>query len=263
VNSDHAPHEESLHRLAQLFFTARQRNKRVALRDVPVELRDADDAYRVQDEVAQALGWFERERPSVWKCGAPTREATPIAAPIPAALLARSPARFAHGSFHSIRIEAELAFRFRRAVDPDEVSVAAFDWADLIGETLVGIEIVDSRLDDERHASALQKLADFQSNGAYVIGSGVAYRSGVDWRSQRATVRIGGQVVAETLGGHPLGDPLHLLPWFIRHVHRRCGGVRAGDLVTLGTWAGMLPAKAGDRVDVVFDDIGQAVVDFD
>ena len=263
MNSDRAAHEESLHRLAQLFVTARQRNKRVALRDVPDELRDADDAYRVQDEVAQALGWFERERPGIWKCGAPTREATPIAAPIPGALLRLSPARFARGSFHSIRIEAELAFRFRRAVDPDEVGDGAFDWADAIGETLVGIEIVDSRFDDERNASALQKLADFQSNGAYVIGSGIAYRSGVDWRSRRASVRIGGQIVAETVGGHPLGDPLHVLPWFIRHVHQRCGGVRAGDLVTAGTWAGMLPANAGDRVDAVFDNIGQAVVDFD
>jgi 2-keto-4-pentenoate hydratase len=66
----------------------------------------------------------------------------------------------------------------------------------------------------------------------------------------------------ETLGGHPLGDPLQLLPWFVRHVHQRCGGVRAGDLVTAGTWAGMLPAKQGDHVEVVFESIGQASVDF-
>jgi hypothetical protein len=92
------------------------------LRDVPAQPRDAADAYFVQDEVARALGWFERERPSVWKCGAQTREATPIAAPIPAALLRISPARFARGSFHSIRIEAELAFRFRRAVDPKKLA---------------------------------------------------------------------------------------------------------------------------------------------
>ena len=35
-----------------------------------------------------------------------------------------------------------------------------------------------------------------------------------------------------------------------------------GDLVTAGTWAGILPAAPGDRIDVEFDGIGHATVEF-
>ena len=95
-----------------------------------------------------------------------------------------------------------------------------------------------------------------------MIGTGVPYRGDVDWTTLRARVLRNDAVIADTRGGHPLGDPTWLLPWFVRHVAARCGGVRAGDLVTLGTWAGLLPAACGERIHVEFDGVGQASVEF-
>lgn len=249
-------------RLAELFVDARRHHRRFSLDAAAGEPRTADDAYRVQDAVARELGWFDAARPSAWKTGAPSRAAVPIAAPVPAALLRTSPARFDAREFHTIGIEAEIALRFRSDVDATLASAPGFDWAAVIGEMRVGIEVVDSRIDDASNAPPLLKLADFQQNGAYVIGTGVPYRRGVDWASQRARVLRNGAVVTNTRGGHPLGDPTWLLPWFVRHVEARCGGVRAGDLVTLGTWAGILPAAAGERIDVEFDDVGHSSVEF-
>ena len=248
--------------LAELFIAARRDHRRFSLDAAAGEPRTADDAYRVQDAVARALGWFDAARPSAWKTGAPDRAAVPIAAPLPAALLRMSPARFDAREFHTIGIEAEIALRFHSDVDAALAGAPGFDWAAVIGDMRVGIEVVDSRIDDAGSAPALLKLADFQQNGAYVIGTGVPYRGGVDWASQRARVLRNGAVIADTRGGHPLGDPTWLLPWFVRHVEARCGGVRAGDLVTLGTWAGLLPAACGERIHVEFDGVGQASVDF-
>ena len=257
-----APPAPPIARLARLFVDARRTRRRFGPDAAAGEPRTAEDAYRVQDAVARELGWFDDARPCAWKTGAPNRAAVPIAAPMPAALLRTSPARFAAREFHSIGIEAEIAVRFRRDVDAALAAAPGFDWSAVIGEMLVGIEVVDSRTDDAGAASALLKLADFQQNGAYVIGSGVPYRRDVDWTGLRAHVRCNGTLIADRRGGHPLGDPTWLLPWFVAHVEARCGGVRAGDLATLGTWAGILPARAGERIDVAFDGVGEASVEF-
>ena len=55
---------------------------------------------------------------------------------------------------------------------------------------------------------------------------------------------------------------MSLLPWFVRHVEARGARVQAGDLVTLGTWTGLLFAAPGERIDAQFDGVGAARVEF-
>jgi 2-keto-4-pentenoate hydratase len=57
-----------------------------------------------------------------------------------------------------------------------------------------------------------------------------------------------------------MGDPCYVLLAWLRHATRHGHCVRAGTVVTTGTWCGMPPAAAGDRVVVEFPGIGQAVV---
>ena len=251
----------SSHELADLLIEARSNGRQLSLVDIGTVPADADDAYRTQDRVAHALGWFRDARPTAWKVGAASATATPIAVPLPPAGVVRSPARFPAGTFHTIGIEAEIAFRFREEVETDAVDMT-FDWGRVVGELVVTIEVVDSRIRDGGNAPALVKLADAQLHGALVVGDAIPWRP-LDWSTLRAVVRRNGSVVAETLGAHPLGDPTLLLPWFVRHVAQRTGGVRAGDLVTAGTWTGILPARPGDAIEAEFEGVGRVEVRFD
>jgi 2-keto-4-pentenoate hydratase len=81
-----------------------------------------------------------------------------------------------------------------------------------------------------------------------------------DWAQQTCVVRIGGGAAQSFRGTHSLADPAWLLPTWLRHVSRAGATVPAGTVVTTGTWCGMLPAQAGDRVHVVFEGIGEAEV---
>jgi 2-keto-4-pentenoate hydratase len=262
MSSGTHPDNATAESLARRFVAARRDRTPLPLASLSGEVRSADEAYRIQDAVARELGWFADARPAAWKTGAPDRVSIPIAAPIPRALMRASPAVFAAQEFHRIGIEAEIALRFRDSVDASQAAAPGFDWTRVVGEILVGIEIVDSRIDDAALAPALLKLADFQQNGAYVIGTGRRCTGAPDWARQRSRVQRNGAVVAETRGGHPLGDPTCLLPWFVRHVEARGAKVCAGDLVTLGTWAGIVPAAPGERIDVEFAGIGHARVEF-
>jgi 2-keto-4-pentenoate hydratase len=225
--------------------------------DLPIPQSDAD-AYAVQQSVAEAMRWFALSPPSAWKVGAASRDAVPSGAPLPPQRVMPSPATFAAGAFNRILIEGEIAFRLRGGIgDADEASVAA-----AIGEWLVTIEVVDPRYADIDRATATQKLADQGVHGALVVGSGGRFPAHVDWRTLVARVVRNGDIVRETRGGHPLGNLLFLLPWLAQHAAARGMPLRAGDVVTAGTWTGVFEAFPGETIDVEFDGIGRASATF-
>ncbi|MNG35694.1 hypothetical protein D3C84_1224970 [compost metagenome] len=59
---------------------------------------------------------------------------------------------------------------------------------------------------------------------------------------------------------HSMGDPAWLLPAWLRHATQGGRTVRAGTVLTTGTWCGLPLAAAGDRVMAEFPGIGQAEV---
>ena len=230
----------------------------VDARDLPVPASD-DEAYAVQQSVADAMRWFAAAPPCAWKVGAASRDAVPSAAPLPPARVLASPARFAAGAFNRILIEGEIAFRLNASIEArDDQAVRAG-----VDEWLVTIEVVDPRYADIDRATPTQKLADQGVNGALVVGSGQPLPQRIDWGALVARVRRDGEVVRETRGGHPLGDLLFLLPWLARHAASRGMPLRAGDIVTAGTWTGVFEAFPGETIDVEFDGVGRASVRFD
>ena len=230
---------------------ARRERQSILLEGLPVPRSDAD-AYAVQTAVADACGLFASSRPRAWKVGAASRDAVPNAAPLPPKHVVRSPATFAAGTFHRILIEGEIAFRLRAPL------VAA-----AIGEWLVTIEVVDPRYANLDDAGPTLRLADHGMHGALVIGGGGPLPDAVDWTSLVARVRRNGELVKETRGGHPLGNLLFLLPWLARHAVERGIPLGDGDVVTAGTWTGVVEAFPGETIDVEFPAIGRASVRFE
>jgi 2-keto-4-pentenoate hydratase len=223
---------------------------------------DAAEAYAIQDEVARRLRPRGGDRICAWKTGGPDAGATPIAAPIPASRLFDSGAILDSDAFHFIAIEAELAYTLGRDLPPRAIPYTEADLMDAIVSLHAAIEICDSRLANHRTASALWKLADNQSNRALVVGP--PYR---DWRrilpgELTASVEVDGEPLAQATGTHPYGDPLRLLPWLANHCATRCGGLRAGDVITTGAWTGMHFVAPGARVVVRFAEVGEARVGF-
>jgi len=120
--------------------------------------------------------------------------------------------------------------------------------------------VVDSRWAEGLQAPALAKLADLQSHGALVLGEWQPFDPTRDWTAQVCTVRIGRQPPREFCGTHSMADPAFVLLAWLRHATRDGAVVPAGTVLTTGTWCGMLPAQAGDEVEVRFEAIGHAVV---
>jgi 2-keto-4-pentenoate hydratase len=250
----------NIEQVAQALLAARRDQTPGDASALAAVLRDAADAYAVQERVARGLAPQPLGFPRFWKSGGPSREAVLTHAALPAQGVWASPADAAGWHFNIRLIEAEIALRLGRDVTPAQATTLTPDaTAGLVDAMTVAIEIVDSRWQQGAAAPALLKLADLQAHGALVLGSWEPFAPR-DWSAQSCTVQIGNRAVVERRGTHSMGDPAWLLPTWLRHATRAGQTVPAGTVVTTGTWCGMLPAEAGDRVLVRFDGIGEASV---
>ncbi len=257
--------------LVERLVDARRGGAKVTAERILSAVRDTDVAYRAQAAIDAAL-WPDAVT-AAWKAGADSRDSLPTAAPIPPALVHASGATLPAASFGTRIVEAEIAYRFGRDLPPRDVPYSIDEVSEAIASMHVAIEVVDPRIADFATASSLAKLVDHQLNGALIVGDGIEKWKRFDLRKQSATLSIDGKRVQAVEGTHALGNPAVLLPWFVAHLGRlptrdadgHAGpprGVRAGDLLTTGSWTKIAEAKAKQRVDVVFDGIGEASVTF-
>jgi 2-keto-4-pentenoate hydratase len=216
--------------------------------------RNVKDAYLVQEGVLRRLSGGRR--PTAWKVS-PVRDGSdPLASPVPPACVHASPATIPAGERLLLGVECEIAFRFERA--PRVELTEAHDPLDSIGEALVLMELCETRLANWSEAPPMWRLADFQSHGAFVVGSGRGYWRAIDYAHQEAELRIDGRVATRTVGGHATRDLSALLAWTVRHCARRGMPLAAGDIVTTGTWTGLTAVRPGEELVAVFPGIGEA-----
>ena len=216
-----------------------------------------DEAYAVQDSVAEVLWRQAGDAICAWKTGGPNAEATPVAAPIPQSKLFRSPVALQGKDFNVIGIEAELAYSLAHDLPPRATPYTEADVVAAIDSIHAAIEVCDSRLRNWRTADPLSKLADNQMNGALVVGDGLGDWQRVRPERQSVTVEVDGETWGEAAGSHPYGNPLRLLPWLANHCAARCG-----DIITTGAWTGMHLVAPGAVVIAGFPNIGEVRVRF-
>jgi 2-keto-4-pentenoate hydratase len=203
------------------------------------------DAYRIQDAVAKALGWFPSGRPAAWKAGG---KPAMSAAPMPRVVASGAP--WDHAVGHDLVAEAEIAVRLGRT------PTHAADAADCVATLCVSLEIVGTRLAGGLSAPAAWKLADQGVHGLLVVGAERDWTPR-DWAAQSCSLQINDQPVLRATGTHPNGDVLAPLTWLCTHARERGLPLQAGDLVTTGAWL-VAPIRWGDRITVAFDNLGTA-----
>lgn len=201
---------------------------------------DRDEVYRVQDLVLLAMS--DGERTTAWKAIPPRPGTEASASPLPAQCVFGSPAKLGAGR-GLLGVEAEVAFRLGADLEP--------------AEALAAIEVCETRLAGWDKASVLWKLADFQSNGALIVGSGTRAWPQIDFSAQVVELTINGRQAKRAVGTHPVSNPAKLLPWMLPHCAGR-GGLRPGDIITTGSWVGMVKAEPGDEIAARFPGIGEA-----
>src|SRR5262249_17906310 len=145
-------------------------------------------------------------RPTGWKVGGPSDKVTPTAAPIPPERMLRSPGSVNFSALNLVGVEAELAFCLAKDLPPRSRPYSERSIAAAIGEVQVTIELCGTRLAGWKETSGQWKLADFQTNSALIVGSGIKEWQKIDFGAQECEFEIGDRVV-KVKGTHSFGNP--------------------------------------------------------
>lgn len=234
------------------------RRSRQLLDALPDTLRPVtlDDAHAIQEATATHLA----ESIVGWKVSA-TPEGRVARGALLRSRLHASGSRIAAAAVPLLGVEAEIAFRFDRDLPSRE---RQYDYEEVAAAVtaIPAIEVVDSRFRGYPNAPLLDRIADCMSNGAFIYGMAQPHWRDVDLETLDVELLIDGQSIVHRAGGHPTKDPL--LPAVALVNDLRSGsGVRAGQIMTTGTYTGLNFAKAGQTVVATFAGFGSVSVHFE
>lgn len=219
-----------------------------------------EDALAIQWAV---MGYMARAGYAVsgWKCGTPGPDKLVVAPIYAPTVHAASPCPvWAHDG--EVRVEPELAFVIGRDLAardepyaPDEVDAA-------IVRTHLALELIDSRYSDPSTLSFADKLADGLVNQGLFIGPEVDAGQAALTHTMTIDIRVDGRPTQARAGQHP--DPLPRLPlyWLAEYLRGAGQGLKAGQVVITGSYAGTFALPVGRAVAMRFGELGELAVEF-
>lgn len=232
---------------------AKARGSRTSLK-VDDALTDFGQAYPISLGVMKALG----ESVGGWKVGL-TADDKAIAAPMYQSGFIENNGRFALKPGRAMIPEVEIAVRLARDLPPGK-TYTRDDMLDAAAELLLGFELIERRPEGGNGLNPLN-LADDLGNVGYVIGPGVKEVRKLDLASLRCQFWMGDALVTDRRGGHVKGDPLvPMLAW----ANQQCdlaGGMKAGQVITLGSLTPMKAVEAPMKLTAELEGFGRICVD--
>ena len=221
---------------------------------LPEECRpqDIESALAIQQRVTELLGYAV----GAWKCGSPPPGkvfAAPIYAPD---IFTASPCSILPSAGVAL-VEPEIAFRLGRDLPPRGRPYEEAEVRDAIAETLLVLEVMGCRYAQPETAEFPEMLADCLSNQGLYLGPQArplpAFR-----------ITTGGHETAvQNLDGrHPVGDPHIPLYWLANFLAAQGQGLTAGQLVTTGSYAGVLEVPLDCPFRIRFGELGTIKVEF-
>ena len=218
---------------------------------------DLDAVFAVQRALVASVA--PQRRIDTWKISPRRPDAAPVAAPIPTRRTSPATLRGAPGRL--LGVEGEIAYRFDRDLPPRARPYSDSEVREAVGTAHVAIEVCATRFTDWAGAPVLWKLADLQSTAVLVIDEGMLGEGLRDWRTLdytqlEAVLSIDGSERLRRRNAHPNGDPATLLVDLVAHACAHGDGIRAGDIVTTGSWIGLFEVNLPARVEVRFDGVG-------
>ncbi len=244
------------HDAARLLLSAR-RDPTQKLHTLPEAVRPRTEAqaYAVQHAIMAELGAI-----GGWKVGSPGPDGPMNCSPLPAAGIQHSPGTAPRASLRGV--EAEIGVLFAHDLPPRERPYTAAEVGAAIASAHPMIEVLDSRYTDpDAVGDPLSLLADSMSHGGLVLGAAIPEWGAIDLAREGVRLKVDG-VEVKAGRGNPAGDMMRLLVWMANTGARWAGGLRAGQVVTTGSWTGKDIVPPGGTAEIVFDRCGSAKVTF-
>ena len=247
-----------------LLAERRRRGHRGPLLPEALRPRSHAEALAVQAAVARTLGWPV----AGWKCALPAPGKL-VVAPLYAPTVCRAeggdvPVATAWpwpgDAAPVVRIEPELAFVLASDLAPRAQPWSPAEVDAAVGATHLALELIASRYEPGAEPSFDDKLADGLVNQGLFLGprvDGDAAREAVRFP---ITVSVPDQPDTVRDGVMPDGLPRGPLHWLAEFLRQRGTGLRAGQVVITGSYAGAFDVPCGVPLRLRYGALGNLAV---
>ena len=226
---------------------------------LPESCRPANDgdALLIQRRVVDLLG----DRIGGWKCSLPRGENLMLA-PLPASTIRTTVPCPIHPERGIARIEPEIAFVTGRDMLPRSTPYAEADLRDFISETHLVLELIGCRYANPGSVTHAELLADSINNQGLFVGPSVPKALEQDLATARITVEGPSGLFIDHAGRHPHGHPLRSFAWLANFFSRRGDTLKAGLIITTGSYAGVLEVPLEVPLNIGFENVDSLSVAF-
>jgi len=226
---------------------------------------DVAAGYAAQREIAEALGAIP---PAGFKIGATTKQMQaylgltgPAAGFVPAEGLQQGAGRFRFADLIAPGVECEVGLRL--GTDLPAGPCTRDEAAAAVAEVFAAIEIVEKRYNDLAELGTPTLIADQVFHRAGVLGAPAEGWRGADLGAIRGRMTVDGTLRGEGAGADLLGHPFEALAWLAASPAAQVfGGLRAGQVVFLGSVTPPIWLDGPCKVVVEFDVLGRVEAQF-
>ena len=205
---------------------------------------DTDDALAIQKRVLDLLG----EGIGGWKCGVPNANTGPIVAAIPSSAILRELPCIVPGG--EGQIEPEIAFVMGRDLPPRPTPYSDDEIRNAIAESRLVVELITTRFADKASASQPEVLADAFNNHGLFIGPVMPGVLDQPLEKLHVTITTPSGTLFDKIHPHPSGHPVNSYRWLVHFLNSRGEGLKAGEVVTTGSYAGIVEAPLGVPIHI-------------
>ncbi|MBJ18748.1 MAG: hypothetical protein GY910_17540 [bacterium] len=155
--------------------------------------------------------------------------------------------------FFTIGLEAEIAIVLERPLRGPGITNA--DVLSAAAGVIGAVEFVDGRV--EQGGGLPNGAADNAFHGGSVLGTLMKPARGFDFVHEGAIMRKNGKVFASACGVEALGNPLSVVSWLANELAKSGYQIEAGHIVSTGSVHAIMPAEAGDTIEVSYANLGR------
>ncbi len=219
---------------------------------------DMETAIGVQERITELLG----ETVGGWKASVGGADRIVMGPIYTSAIFRTSPCPYAAPASVA-RVEPEIALVLDRDLPPRAIPYNEAEVRHAVGEARLVLELLATRYADPANRSFSEMLADSLQNLGLFVGPAI---TGVALEDLPAgfpvTVEHAGDVLFARGGLHPDGHPLAPLYWLANFLAARGRGLKAGEIVTTGSYAKVLEVPLGRPLRFVYGSLGRIEVSF-
>ena len=259
-----------IHAAAEALCAARVARRPVEPLPEAIRPRDEAEAYRVQEvlhELLTAAGWGEVVG---YKLGCTTpvmQQALGLDHPVSGGIFASTVRRgrsveLRHADVIGPSLESEIVVRLDQDLPAAGAPYDRASVARAVGAAHAAFELTEDRYADRHAVGVPTQVADDYYGIGSVLDDPV---EGIDpFTLDRVAGRlfVNGEEKGTGTGSLVLGHPLEGLAWLANTLAARGGGLRAGEIVSLGSIIAAYDPRPGDEVRVVHDPLGEVHLRF-